>query len=150
MGGPLAAHTRNVQRNLIERTPFPRLVQMVRTGPPRLSLFAIPGMDARVNLVEFFVHHEDVRRAQPGWEPRNIDHGLAELLWQRLGRAKLMLRKAPVGVEFARDDEPGRGRAGRPEGPDHGQGAGADGDRHRHARRADHVGPRPARPPGCG
>jgi uncharacterized protein (TIGR03085 family) len=105
LGGPLAAHTRNVQRRLAERNPYPRLVEMIRSGPPRLSLFGIPGVDERANVVEFFVHHEDVRRARPGWEPRKIDRGLSDTLWRRLGMARFILRKAPVGVELARDGE---------------------------------------------
>jgi uncharacterized protein (TIGR03085 family) len=106
LGGPLAWHTRRVQSALAGQTPYPRLVETLRNGPPRLSFFGIPGADDRVNLVEFFVHHEDVRRAQPGWEPRDLDPGLSEVLWNRLKMAKFALRKAPVGVEFARDDQP--------------------------------------------
>ncbi|HEX4660516.1 MAG TPA: TIGR03085 family metal-binding protein [Streptosporangiaceae bacterium] len=106
LGGPLAGYTGRVQRKLAERTPFPRLVETIRNGPPRLSVFALPGMDERVNLVEYFVHHEDVRRAQPDWEPRELGKGLADALWQRLGVARFLLRKAPVGVELARDDKP--------------------------------------------
>jgi uncharacterized protein (TIGR03085 family) len=106
LGGPLAAHTRSVQRKLAERNSYPRLVQLIRSGPPRLSLFGLPGIDERANAVEFFVHLEDVRRAQPGWEPRKIEQGLADLLWRRLGMAKFILRKAPVGVELVRDDDP--------------------------------------------
>ena len=106
LGGPLAAHTRAVQRRLAQRTPYPRLVQLVRTGPPRLSMFALPGADERANAVEYFVHHEDVRRAQPDWEPRKLDPGLTEELWGRLRMARFVLRKAPVGVELVRDDQP--------------------------------------------
>jgi uncharacterized protein (TIGR03085 family) len=108
LGGPLAGHTRRIQRGFAGRTPFPRLIELIRTGPPRLSLFAIPGADAQANSVEFFVHHEDVRRAQPGWEPRRLDEGMSELLWRRLRGARLMLRRAPVGVEFAREDHTGQ------------------------------------------
>ena len=106
MGGPLAGYTRRVQRSLSARTPYPRLVEIIRNGPPRLSFFAIPGMDQRANLVEYFVHHEDVRRAAPGWEQRKIPAELTEALWQRLGLAKFLLRKAPVGIELVRDDLP--------------------------------------------
>jgi uncharacterized protein (TIGR03085 family) len=106
MGGPLAGYTRRVQRSLSERTPYPRLVETIRNGPPRLSLFGIPGMDERANFVEYFVHHEDVRRGAPGWEPRALSPELAEALWQRLGLARFMLRKAPVGIELVRDDLP--------------------------------------------
>jgi uncharacterized protein (TIGR03085 family) len=106
LGGPLAGYTRRVQGKLAERTPYPRLVETIRHGPPRLSVFGLPGMDERINLVEYFVHHEDVRRAQPGCEPRELSQGLADVLWQRLGVARFLLRKAPVGVELARDDGP--------------------------------------------
>ena len=118
MGGPLAGHTRTVQERLIRQAPFGRMVEQIRTGPPRASVFGIPGADARLNVVEYFVHHEDVRRAQPDWEPRGLDHDLSDLLWRQLSRTRLMLRKAPVGVEFARDD-------GYADGAGHTGGAGA-------------------------
>ena len=104
MGGPLAGYTKRVQTRLTERTPFPRLLELIRTGPPRLSMFALPGADERLNLVEYFVHHEDVLRAQPGYQPRPISGELAGLLWDRLPLARLMLRRAPVGVELVRAD----------------------------------------------
>ena len=106
LGGPLAGHTRRVQHKIAERTPYPRLVEEIRNGPPRLSVFGLPGADERGNLVEYFVHHEDVRRGGPGWEPREIDRALADVLWKRLRMARFVLRKAPVGVELARDDQP--------------------------------------------
>jgi uncharacterized protein (TIGR03085 family) len=111
LGGPLARHTKSVQSRLARRTPFPKLIEMIRTGPPRASLFGVPGADERLNTVEYFVHHEDVRRAQPDWEPREIDRELSELLWNRLGVAKFLLRRAPVGVELVREDaDPGSDR----------------------------------------
>jgi uncharacterized protein (TIGR03085 family) len=113
MGGPLAGYTRRVQDRLRTKTSFPRLVELIRIGPPRLSMFALPGMDERANLVEYFVHHEDVRRAQPDWEPREIRVGLADELWRRLRLARLMLRRAPVGVELVRADAPAAGDGGR-------------------------------------
>src|SRR5436190_3612181 len=113
MGGPLAGHTRRVNEALSRQTPFPRLVELIRTGPPPLSVFRLPGMDERLNMVEYFVHHEDVRRGADGWQPREIGAGLADALWQRLRAARLVFRKAPVGIELVRDD--------RPAGPGHQQ-----------------------------
>jgi len=111
MGGPLAGHTERVRRMIIARTPYGQLVDEVRNGPPRLSLYSIPGMDERLNTVEYFVHHEDVRRGADGWEPRDLGAGLTDLLWQRLRVARLLFRKAPVGIELVRDDVPaGPGR----------------------------------------
>jgi uncharacterized protein (TIGR03085 family) len=103
-GGPLAGYTARVQHRLRQRIPFPELVRMIRSGPPHLSVMALPGMDERINAVEFFVHHEDVRRAADGWEPRALGSGESDMLWGRLRMARFMLRKAPVGVELARDD----------------------------------------------
>jgi len=110
LGGPLAGHTARVQRKMTGRVPYSRLVQIIRDGPPRFSVFALPGVDERVNLAEYFVHHEDVRRAAPGWEPRKVAPEVTEQLWRRLRAARVILRKVPVGVEFARDDvDPGDG-----------------------------------------
>jgi len=104
LGGPLAGYTDLVRRHMSARTPYPLLVETIRTGPPRLSVFGIPGADAKLNFAEFFVHHEDVRRAQPDWKPRTLDSPMTDLIWKNLSRARLMLRKVPVGIEFARDD----------------------------------------------
>jgi uncharacterized protein (TIGR03085 family) len=113
MGGPLAGYTERVQRRIRQRTPFPDLVRMIRSGPPRLSLMAIPGMDEWIDAVEYFVHHEDVRRGGPDWEPRAISGGESGMLWHRLRMARFRLRRAPVGVELARDDSEADGQAYR-------------------------------------
>ena len=147
LGGPLAGYTRRAQEAIASRTPFPELVTTIRNGPPLLSVFGLPGVDERANVIEYFVHHEDVRRAQPDWEPRDLSPGLSEVLWQRLRAARFMLRKAPVGIEFARDDRAPGGRARRGAGPDHRQGQDPGRDGHRTARRAHHVGAGPHR---CG
>jgi len=85
--------------------PYSELVEKVRTGPPGWSPFAVPGVAGLVNAMEFFVHHEDVRRAQTAWEPRELDGDVEDLIWSRLGRqARLMFRRAPVGVTLHRED----------------------------------------------
>jgi uncharacterized protein (TIGR03085 family) len=104
MGGPVARYTRRVQGRLLARYSFTQLVDLIRKGPPRLSMFGLPGADEKLNLVEFFVHHEDVLRAQPDWQPRKVNPELADVLWDRLSLARLMMRKAPVGVELVRAD----------------------------------------------
>lgn len=106
LGGPLAPYTAHVQRHYLKRYSYAQLVGLFRNGPPRLSPFALPGADEQANTVEYFVHHEDVRRAQPGWQPRAISDELSDALWRRMRAARFFLRKAPVGVELARD---GRG-----------------------------------------
>jgi uncharacterized protein (TIGR03085 family) len=79
--------------------PWERLVDLVRSGPPKLSPTRVGPVDRMVNTNEFFIHHEDVRRAQPGWAPRPDDADLDAALWSTLGRfAKVALRRAPTGV----------------------------------------------------
>ena len=103
MGGPLAGYTARVQRQYLGRYSYPELVGLFRSGPPALSLFAIPGADEAANAVEYFVHHEDVRRAGEEWTERTLDDGLSEMLWKRLKGARLLLRSAPTGIVLARE-----------------------------------------------
>jgi uncharacterized protein (TIGR03085 family) len=79
--------------------PWEELVGLVRQGPPRWSPFSLDALDRAVNGVELFVHHEDVRRGAPGWEPRPVDVRREEALWSGLRRqARLTYLRAPVGV----------------------------------------------------
>jgi len=105
MGGPLAGYTARVQRHYLDKYSYPELIALFKSGPPALSAFAIPGADEAANTVEYFVHHEDVRRAAGGWTERLLDAGLTEALWKRLKGARLFLRSAPTGVVLAREDD---------------------------------------------
>jgi uncharacterized protein (TIGR03085 family) len=104
LGGPLAGRTERMQRKLASKLGYEGLIGAFRDGPPRVSVFALPGADEAANTVEYFVHHEDVRRAVPGWAPRDLSEGLSAALWRRLKNTGLFLRTAPVGIELARDD----------------------------------------------
>ncbi|MFD8568385.1 TIGR03085 family metal-binding protein [Streptomyces sp. NPDC059639] len=85
--------------------PYEELIQLIRTGPPRFSPFSLKQVDEASNAVEFYVHSEDVRRAQPDWSPRELDPVFAEALWSRLSRmARMVGRKAPVGLVLRRPD----------------------------------------------
>ncbi|CAG7633006.1 TIGR03085 family metal-binding protein [Actinacidiphila bryophytorum] len=87
------------------RRPYEELIRLIRTGPPRLSPFALKQFDEASNTVEFYVHTEDVRRAQPEWTPREIDPVFADALWSRLERAaRLLGRRSPVGLVLRRPD----------------------------------------------
>lgn len=100
----LAGHTERVQRKAKESMSYPELIGRIRQGPPPWSLFALPGMDAAANTVEYFVHHEDVRRAAEGWEPRALPPAQEEALWRRLRLSRMVLRRLPVEVTLV---EPG-------------------------------------------
>ena len=85
--------------------PYEELIQLIRTGPPRFSPFQLKQLDEASNTVEFYVHTEDVRRAQEGWTPRELDPVFQDALWSRLERmARLMGRTAPTGLVLRRPD----------------------------------------------
>jgi uncharacterized protein (TIGR03085 family) len=93
-----AGHTNSVMSS-VKALPWSELVGQVRQGPPRWNPFAIPAIDAVANTLEFFVHHEDVRRTVDGWQPRVLDAAFDALMWSRLkAMAPLLWRKAQVGV----------------------------------------------------
>lgn len=94
-----------------QRWEFPELVDRIRKGPARLSVFAIPGVDEGANTTEYFVHHEDVRRAGDDPEPaRVLAADVEEWMWRRLKLlARAWFRRAPVGVVLERT---GSGDAG--------------------------------------
>lgn len=56
--------------------PWEQLVGLVAAGAPAWNPASWGPVDRLMNTAEFLVHHEDVRRAQPGWEPRELPWAL--------------------------------------------------------------------------
>jgi uncharacterized protein (TIGR03085 family) len=106
---PLAGHTDKVRTAVRDRTPWEKLVETVRRGPPLL----LRPFDGPMNTVEFFIHVEDVRRAQVGWEPRPIPPELADALWARVGPGG-MAKNVPATIVIT---SPGRAEKESGTGP---------------------------------
>jgi len=68
---PAAGYSDKVQSS-IANSSWPKLVDTVRSGPPIWSPTRIAAVDKLANTVEFFVHHEDVRRAGDSWDEREL------------------------------------------------------------------------------
>lgn len=101
---PLAPYTRRVQDQYAAK-PWPDLVERVRSGPAWFWPTRIGPVDEMTNGAEFLVHHEDVRRGQPVWEPREADPVRDAAAWRSAKMAsKLNLRKSPVGVVLRTTD----------------------------------------------
>ena len=95
---PFAKHGDKVRLRYAAK-PYSELVAAVRSGPPKWSVMRPGPIDRAANTLEYFVHHEDVRRAQDGWEPRQLDAGLESELWKILSRmGKILARRAPAGI----------------------------------------------------
>jgi uncharacterized protein (TIGR03085 family) len=97
----LAAYSERV-RAREKRRPWKELVERVRRGPPLWNPMQFEPIDALANTVEFFVHHEDVRRARAGWKARALSTDLEVALAASLERmGGLLTRKARVGLLVA-------------------------------------------------
>lgn len=98
-----AAHTARVQDEVAQHTQWDDLVNKVAAGPPLYSPLKL--VDSVANVAEMFIHHEDIRRAQPGWEPRTLDSDLAGRLRRTLGlMGRLTLSKMPARVQLRTPD----------------------------------------------
>jgi uncharacterized protein (TIGR03085 family) len=99
----LAGYTAKVQRQVSESTEWDELLDKIASGPPLYSPFKI--LDPVANLGEMFIHHEDVRRAQSDWEPRQLDDAMAKALGRGFPlMARLTLAKAPARVALRTPD----------------------------------------------
>ena len=100
-----AEQTNVAMTNLLTRYGYAEVVSRLRGGPPKWSPARLRFVDEAINTAEFFVHHEDVRRAQAEWEPRKLPTGLEDQLWKRASIAgKFMFRKIAVGLLLARNN----------------------------------------------
>jgi uncharacterized protein (TIGR03085 family) len=95
---PLAAYGEKVRKGVAQRE-WKTLVEAIRNGPPRLSPMRLAFVDRLTNTVEFFVHLEDVRRAQSNWEPRTLIDDLESQLRTSITQGgRLFARKSPCGL----------------------------------------------------
>jgi uncharacterized protein (TIGR03085 family) len=98
---PALARLTDSAMDTYKKLPWAEQVRLLRGGAPLWSPYRISLLDERANLLEFFVHHEDLARAQPGWQPRAAEPDRDEALWSALRLAgRLMYRHSPVGVRL--------------------------------------------------
>jgi uncharacterized protein (TIGR03085 family) len=104
------------RRRALALRDFTGLVATIRSGPPP-GFFRIGWVRRIPGLNEFFVHHEDVRRAN-GRGPRTNDQAMDEALWRNVGRAPWLLtrrlRGAGLELQWAGTAKTVRARRGEP------------------------------------
>lgn len=85
-----------------------RVAGLVQRAAARLRGTSVgSSMADAVQLLEFYVHTEDVRRAQDRWAPRILADDYADTLYTHLKRrAKLLYRSEETGVELERRARP--------------------------------------------
>lgn len=114
--GPFQRFAERRRARLAERKDFEWLVARIRSGPP-IGFFRIKWVRSLANLNEFFVHHEDVRRAN-GHGPRRLTPAMDTALWRNACRGGHYLTRrlhaSGLEIEWAGTDERVRVRRGEP------------------------------------
>jgi uncharacterized protein (TIGR03085 family) len=103
LSGPFQLFAERRRVRLAKGHDFGWLVARIRSGPPP-GFFRIGWVRAFPNLNEFFVHHEDVRRAN-GLGPRILERELEAALWRNVRRSgrylSRRLRETALEIEWA-------------------------------------------------
>jgi uncharacterized protein (TIGR03085 family) len=114
--GPFQRFAERRRATLVRRKSFPWLVARIRSGPP-IGFFRIGWVRAFANLNEFFVHHEDVRRAN-GLAPRRLAPAMDVAVWRNVRRgARFLSRRlhaCGLEIEWAGTNERVTVKAGSP------------------------------------
>ncbi|TFV66782.1 UNVERIFIED_ORG: TIGR03085 family protein [Bacillus sp. AZ43] len=121
-GNPLTSWSHRLEDRLRAARPFADVVGMFRAGAPAWSPLALPPLARAFNTTELAIHHEDVRRAQPGWAPRELPADAQDALWGSValfgraaaGRRGLVLRRTDVPGAEKRYGTGGRTVSGEP------------------------------------
>ena len=104
IGFPRFAERRHlIERRIATDHEWSELVDQLAAGPPAYSPLRL--LNRVANIHEMFVHHEDVRRAVPGWTPRALDDDTVGAL-KRLTRffAPILMPEVPARVTFQTPD----------------------------------------------
>ena len=116
LGGPFERFAERRRADLATTKDFAWLVDRIRSGPP-IGFFRIGWVRSLPNLNEFFVHHEDVRRAN-GLGARPLPPALDAALWRNVRRSSRhltrRLRGAGLDVEWPSTGEQISVRSGEP------------------------------------
>jgi uncharacterized protein (TIGR03085 family) len=97
--GPFQRFAEERRATLAGSKDFESLVARIRCGPP-MGFFRIGWVRTLANLNEFFVHHEDVRRANKRG-PRSLTPGMDAAVWRNVRRGGHFLsrRLSACGLE---------------------------------------------------
>lgn len=113
---PFLSKKAQASSEALHRLPWAELVSAIEK-PSLLSPAHIGPLDRRLNTVEFFIHHEDVRRAQQTWHRRHLLQDEEKDLWATLRiMAKPQLRHEQDSVILI---APGYGSARAGKGKTH-------------------------------
>jgi uncharacterized protein (TIGR03085 family) len=114
--GPFQRFAERRRARLAQSKDFSWLVARIRSGPP-IGLFRLGWVRDLANLNEFFVHHEDIRRANRRG-PRGLTPAMDAALWRNVRRGSRYLSRrlheCGLAIEWAGTNEWVTARPGEP------------------------------------
>lgn len=113
----LAGRTDAAMAKLLAEHDYVDLVARLRRGAPRWHPMSVPVVDEQANLVEMFIHHEDVLRADLGAPRRSLDPAMVSALGNRLSAMARMLFGRTKGADLELVTARRRTRIGSGKGP---------------------------------
>lgn len=94
--GPLTGFALQRRRRQLAELSFSERVQLLREGPGPLS--PTGRIDQLTGDGELLIHHEDLRRAQGGWEPRRLSARRSADVWRTVRRMAPVMAHIPAQV----------------------------------------------------
>lgn len=99
-----AERTARIEQDFKAAHGYVECVRILREGAPAWAPLGLPVVREAANVLEYVVHHEDVRRAQRDWAPREVPAELHDAVWAKLRLlARLAFARVPVGVVLRRE-----------------------------------------------
>jgi uncharacterized protein (TIGR03085 family) len=95
--GPLSAYTNRVMRSVLRIYSYDELLRKVAEVSPILR---VTHLDEAINVIEFFIHTEDVRRPNK-LALREMPEEFERKVWSRLARqGRMSFRRVPARVRL--------------------------------------------------
>ncbi len=90
-------------------SPWQQQIDKFRSGPPGWNPMSLPAVDEKINGAEMFIHHEDARRGQPDWQPRELEAAVREAVIALLPSWLLTrsIRREGIALTAVLTDRPG-------------------------------------------
>jgi uncharacterized protein (TIGR03085 family) len=101
----IAEHAEEAMVGYAKSHTFSDMLTTFDSGPPFYSVFSFGPTQEALNLLEYVIHHEDVRRAVGQAAPRTLDQERERAVLRRLRAfARFTMRSSPVSVQFRTPD----------------------------------------------
>lgn len=93
--GVFGRHSRAALEDL-RALPWAEQTELLREGPPAYS--PVGRVDSITGNAEILIHHEDLRRAQPGWQRRDLSPAQQHQVWRTVRLFSRAMLRVPADI----------------------------------------------------